>query len=123
MCHRAQRAVSVALPYGPVFAAGDVGRGPFEPLKGCDMNLDDELIKRFIEPNPHNPGADEARIARYGVPVWAVIGYLQAVGGDEECVARDYELPIEAVGAAIAYYRHHQKIIDARIDSNLPVPA
>ena len=69
---------------------------------------DDELIAHYIELNPHHPGLDEARLKNRGVAVWALIGYLH--GGAEGSIARvavDYDLPREAVEAAIAYYRRY----------------
>jgi uncharacterized protein (DUF433 family) len=78
----------------------------------------ERLIARWIEPSPYLPGVDEARIRETGVPVWALIGYLPAVGDDPARVAHDYELPVEAVQAALAYYRKHRPAIDARLAQN-----
>jgi len=35
-------------------------------------------------------------------------------------VADDYALPYSAVQAALAYYRQHKSVIDARIAANAP---
>lgn len=78
----------------------------------------DALIARYIEGNPHKPGISEARLVGYNVPVWAIIGHLPAVDGDPRGVARDYDLPEEAVAAALAYYQRHRWLIDARIEEN-----
>lgn len=80
-----------------------------------------ELISRWIVPNPYQPGEDEGRIRDTGVPVWALIGYLPAVADDPVQVARDYELPLEAIQAAIAYYQKHRAAIDARLAQNAGV--
>jgi uncharacterized protein (DUF433 family) len=77
------------------------------------------LIDRWIEPNPHRPDPAEAVLKSYGVSVWALVGYLAMVCGDAARVAQDYEIPLEAVEAALAYYRRHQPLIDARIAANL----
>lgn len=77
-----------------------------------------ELIARWIVPNPYRPGLGEARIHDTGVPVWALVGHLPAAGGDPAQVAYDYELPEEAVRAALAYYRKHHTSIDARLAQN-----
>jgi uncharacterized protein (DUF433 family) len=77
-----------------------------------------DWITEYIELNPHRPGPDEALIKEYGVPVWAIIGYLPAVGDSASRVAADYDLPLAAVEAAIAYYHQHRSIIDARIAAN-----
>lgn len=77
-----------------------------------------DLIARYIEENPTKPGSADARLIGYGVPVWALIGYLPAVGGQARKVAADYDLPVEAVEAALAYYEQHRAVIDARIAAN-----
>lgn len=79
-------------------------------------------IERWIEPNPHYPGPQEARLVEYGVSVWVLIAYLRAVDGDVARVAEDYALPLEAVEAAIAYYREHQSLIDVQIVLNAVAP-
>ena len=76
---------------------------------------DQGLIERYIEPNPYLPVANGARLRDYGVSVWALVAYYQAAGRDIDRVAADYEVPREAVEAALAYYRQHQASIDARI--------
>ncbi|HLH21205.1 MAG TPA: DUF433 domain-containing protein [Chloroflexota bacterium] len=76
------------------------------------------LIARYIEDNPHAAGLDEARLIVSGVPVWALVGHWRAIGEDIAQVAHDYDLPDEAVEAALAYYRQHAALIDARILAN-----
>ncbi|HEY7061974.1 MAG TPA: DUF433 domain-containing protein [Chloroflexota bacterium] len=71
-----------------------------------------------IENNPHVAGLDEARLIISGVPVWALVGHWRAVGEDILQVARDYDVPEEAVEAALAYYSQHAPLIDARILAN-----
>jgi uncharacterized protein (DUF433 family) len=82
------------------------------------MMSDTDWISQYIDLNPYRPGLDEARLKEFGVPVWALIGYLPAVGGAVNRVAADYELPVEAVEAAIAYYHQHRSLIDARVAAN-----
>jgi uncharacterized protein (DUF433 family) len=79
---------------------------------------DDELIARYIVMNRYKPGVAEARLARYWIPVWALIGYMPAVGNDLDRVAHDYHIPREMMDAAYAYYRRFQAAIDARIEAN-----
>ncbi len=76
------------------------------------------LIEGRIEPNPLKPTPDEVIITGTGVPVWAVVAHAHALGGDLEHVARDYEMPIAAVIAAIIYYHQNQTLIDARLRAN-----
>jgi uncharacterized protein (DUF433 family) len=77
-----------------------------------------ELIARYIEPNPHRPGAADVRLVDYGVPVWALVGHYLAIDEDAAQVAADYHLPRLAVDAALAYFTQHRAVIRARIDAN-----
>jgi len=79
----------------------------------------DALVAEYIEQNPNHPGKDEARLKTYGVSVWAIIGYWKTSNGDLADVAAGYDVPIEAVEAAVAYYNGNREIIDGRLDANL----
>lgn len=76
-----------------------------------------KLIERYIDldTDRYPSGRADARLQRYGVPVWALIGQLRALGGNVDQLARDYELPREAVEAALAYYCRNKEYIDARL--------
>lgn len=81
-------------------------------------------IARWIEPHPWKPGAGEARLRDSKVAVWALIGDLPMAGNDVAAVADGYHVPVEAVEAAIRYYRQHEAEINARLAANgTPVPA
>jgi uncharacterized protein (DUF433 family) len=83
------------------------------------MRGEKELIAHYVEENPHRPGVADVRlVSPYGVPVWAIVGYLDVVEGNLSQVAEDYLVPVEAVKAALAYYRQHKAVIDARISAN-----
>ena len=86
--------------------------------KSADTLTDDELIARYIAPHPTKPGADQAIVAGHGVSVWALVGYLRGTDASIRQVAADYDLPIEAVEAAMAYYRRHKALIDSRLAIN-----
>jgi len=73
------------------------------------------LIDNYIEPNPYKADESEAWLRESGVSVWALIEYWYGVNFDTARVAHDYALPIEAVEAALAYYRAHKAAIDARL--------
>lgn len=77
-----------------------------------------DLIPRYVAENPGRPGPAYARLVDSGVEIWALIAYLQAADGDIARVVADYDLPREAVEAALAYYRLHKKQLDARIVLN-----
>lgn len=77
---------------------------------------DQELIEKYIDPNwDRYGGRADARLRKYGVSVWALIGQLRAIGGDLDELAREYDLPREAVDAAMAYYQQNREYIEARL--------
>lgn len=78
-----------------------------------------DLISRYIEPDPCKGGADEVRLKPYGQHVWAIIGDYLAHHNPHE-TARAYDIPVEAVVAAVAYYQRHQAVIDNRLWANDP---
>lgn len=80
---------------------------------------DAELIRKHIEMDPHRPGPAEALLRDSGVHVWAIVGQWQAAGRDASYVAESYELPLEAVLAALAYYRQNMAVIEARLAANV----
>jgi uncharacterized protein (DUF433 family) len=77
-----------------------------------------QLILRWITPNPHKPGPADAWVLPGHVSVWAVIRQLELEGGDPASVTEVYELPVEAIEAARAYYLQHKRAVDARIQQN-----
>jgi uncharacterized protein (DUF433 family) len=84
---------------------------------------EEELIGRYVELNPHKPWLAEARLIGSAISVWALVGALPAVDGDLDKLAAAYDLPREAVDAAMAFYRRHRCLIDARLAANDPTPA
>lgn len=73
----------------------------------------EELIDQYIELGPEATGPADARLVDTGVHVWALIGYLRANSDDSALAAADYDLPLEAIAAARAYYARHRDAIDA----------
>ena len=71
----------------------------------------EQLIGEHID---ESLGTAEARLKKYGVSVWAIVGHLEGVSGDMQQVAADYDVPEEAIQAAERYYRKHKRLIDAR---------
>lgn len=78
----------------------------------------DDLIATYIEANPYRPGISDAILTDYGVPVWAIIGAISLTGATPDEVADGYEVPREAVDAALAYHQRYRPIIDERIAAN-----
>lgn len=79
---------------------------------------EDRLISLYVEDKPYRSGATDAYLKESGVSVWAVVGYWRAVGKNVATTSGDYDLPEEAVEAALAYYGRHKQEIDARIAAN-----
>lgn len=82
---------------------------------------DAALIDAYIGVDPRRSDPGEARLATYGYPVWILVDALVATDQDVGRVARNYELPEEAVDAAVAYYRRHRVAIDAHARANAAV--
>lgn len=79
---------------------------------------EDQLIQHYIQLDPYL-GPAEARLRHTGQHVWAIIGdYRYVSDQDISAVARGYDIPVEAVQAALAYYRQHKCSIDARLEEN-----
>ncbi|MEA2511463.1 MAG: hypothetical protein QOF33_2572 [Thermomicrobiales bacterium] len=85
-------------------------------VEDLDVSDDEarELIEKYIRQDPNRPGRQEAwaDIGTTGAPVWYLIPHLRAAGLAE--VARDWGLPKEAVVAAVAYYRRHRDLFEAK---------
>lgn len=76
---------------------------------------DEKLIVRYVEIDRLRPSAAQARIKGYGMNVWALIAALGGDDGDVAEVARSYQVPVEVVLAALAYYQRHKTCIDVLI--------
>lgn len=91
-------------------------------------NVDTDDLRRMIGPDKHRPGAARSRLLAEQIPVWAIIGHIGAVAGTtdpgairDEVIARvaaDYDVPSEAVDAALLYYQEHRGAIDALLAAN-----
>jgi uncharacterized protein (DUF433 family) len=78
---------------------------------------DDELIERYIELNPRRPGRDRAQIRGAGVEVWALVAwYRDSASKNVEEIATAYDIPVDAVRAALAYYAREKNLIDAWLE-------
>jgi uncharacterized protein (DUF433 family) len=92
--------------------------------------INDDVVdaEQMIGPDVHRPGPARARLIAEQIPVWAVIGYLQAVAGASDLsaitdetidqAAVEYDITIEAVLAALRYYREHRGAIDGLLEAN-----
>lgn len=87
-------------------------------VRASTKNETDILIARHIGPHPANPGLDEYWLKEPGVSVWAIVGSLEANGGDADAVARLYHLSRDELDAALAFYARHRAVIDNRLAQN-----
>jgi hypothetical protein len=74
-----------------------------------------EILGVHIGVDPHRTGLGRVRLIDFGVPLWALVAHLQSVEGNIEQTAIEYNVPVEAVRAAKAYYDAHPEYIDAFI--------
>jgi len=85
------------------------------PFTNLTTEQEGALIARHVLPHPHEPGRANAYLAPGGPSVAAVIRSLRADGGKIGATASSWQITDEAVRAAIAYYRRHRAVIDARL--------
>ena len=78
-------------------------------------NDDGALIARYIKPDPDRPGRAYAYFPDYGYSVARIIRDVNSANGDIAATARHWEMPDDAVRAAVAFYRRYRDFIDARI--------
>jgi uncharacterized protein (DUF433 family) len=79
------------------------------------------LIHRYIAPDPHHLGIAHYVLREYGISVWALVAYVETVGHDLDRVAGDYDIPVEQVRAALAFYAEHADAIDTYLASRRTV--
>ncbi|HEY7066505.1 MAG TPA: hypothetical protein VII06_33845 [Chloroflexota bacterium] len=72
------------------------------------------LIARHVETANNTPDDPDAWLRDSGVSIWALVDYWYGVSFDTAETTRAYGLSPEAMAAALAYYRQHQAVIDAR---------
>lgn len=76
-----------------------------------------DLIARYIVPDPHHPGIAQYQLRESAISVWALVAYYETVGHDLNLVAGDYDVPVEQVRAALAFYTEHADAIDTYLSS------
>ncbi len=91
-------------------------------------NVDTVDLRRMVGPDDHRPGPAHARLLAEQIPVWAIIGHVAAMASTtdpaaitDEVIARvaaDYDIPHEAVLAALLYYQEYRGAIDALLKAN-----
>jgi hypothetical protein len=85
-------------------------------------------LEAMVGPDPHRPGPARWRLLVEQMPVWAVVGHLGAIAGTTDPdaiapesiaeVARERDIPVAAVLAALHYYRGNRGAVDALLAAN-----
>lgn len=96
-------------------------------VRGHGNMTDEERVARiaqYIEQDPKRPWPGSERLKDFHTPVWALVGhYKYGTGENLELVARDYQLPVEAVETAMLFYRTARRArvaIDGHLAANEP---
>jgi hypothetical protein len=87
-------------------------------------DLDEErLIEKHIDmEHARSGGRADARLRVSGVPIWALVAYLDVFGGDADEVARNFDRSHVEMDAALAYYKRNNCFVDARVTLNEASP-
>jgi uncharacterized protein (DUF433 family) len=85
-------------------------------IKPGDKQLIERHVDQDVERYPN--GRADARLRDSGVSVWAIVGFLRVYDNDDRKVAEHFDLSAEEIEAALAYYRLHKQVIDARVTLN-----
>ncbi len=110
------------VPAHPAWEATTLSRDEvkreLEKVIKADLRHQEGLLTNHIHFDPAESGVDQARVVPADVPVWVIVAQLEGAEGNVAQVAEDYELPREAVEAAIIFYRRNRAAIDARRAEN-----
>ncbi len=83
---------------------------------------DDELIARYLEPNPYKLGKANYRLLESGMAMWVFAGRLEAANHDLAQIAWEYEISPAQIDAALAFYEQHRAAIDDHRGAAPPDP-
>ncbi len=82
-------------------------------------DLDEQrLIERHVDPDHDRYGGRGDARLKAGPSIWAVVTFLDVYEGDRDELAGHFGISQEEIDAALAYYRHNQRFVDARITLN-----
>jgi len=98
---------------------------------GHEQALFESELLAMVKLDPVRPGKARGRLIEYERPVWGLILYLMSAHSlDDPLEATDeqirdtadaYEIPVVAVRAALVYYKHNRRFIDALLLLNADV--
>jgi uncharacterized protein (DUF433 family) len=71
---------------------------------------------KWLEPKPYKKFTKQLGIKGRNMIVWNLVSGIVVRGETPEYVAKDYDLPVEAVQEALDYYYANREWIDAEVD-------
>ncbi|MCS7264444.1 MAG: DUF433 domain-containing protein [Armatimonadetes bacterium] len=71
-----------------------------------------ETTYKYLEARPH-PWRKQLWVKGRNMTVWQLLCYMWAANMTPEEVARDFDLPVEAVHEALDYYERNREVIEA----------
>jgi hypothetical protein len=92
--------------------------------------LGDDELRRMVGPDPVRPGPSRYRIYMedWHLPIWPIIGQLKHVTKQDEPAAwdthiiaetaKEWGISLDAMAAALLYYKEHRCAIDAWLAEN-----
>lgn len=70
-------------------------------------------IKSHIHVFPYEPA--RGALEKKGTPVWCLIGYMHASGGEIRRSLEDWDISLEEFEAGVLYYFKNKRVIDAKL--------
>lgn len=75
-----------------------------------------ETTYQWLEPKPYKKFTRQLGIKGRNMIVWNLVSSIVVRDETPEYVAQNYDLPVEAVREALAYYYANKEWIDAEVD-------
>ena len=75
-----------------------------------------EATYQWLEPKPYKKFTKQLGIKGRNMIVWNLVSGIVVRGEAADDVAKDYDLPLEAVREALDYYHANKEWIDAEVD-------
>jgi hypothetical protein len=97
---------------------------------GRISQLSDDDLRRMVGPDPVRPGPSRYRIYMedWHLPIWPIIGQLKHVTKEDDPeawdagtlaeTAKEWSISLDALAAALLYYKEHRCAIDAWLAEN-----
>jgi len=74
-----------------------------------------EVVYKHLEARPHR-WRKQLWVKGRHMTVWHLIGAMRAGGYTKEQTAANYDLPLEAIEEALAYYQENRALIEAEAE-------